>query len=142
MKVMVMVKATPTTETGVMPGGDILARMMDFNERLVKAGILLAGEGLHPSTQGVKILNSGGTQKIVDGPFAETKEMIAGFWLWQVRSLEEAVEWARQMPQVPGAEQDLEIRRVLAAEDFGEAFTPELQAQEEKIRQEAEHRQP
>lgn len=137
MRVMVIVKATKNSETGVMPTEHDLAAMGNFNEELVKAGVMLAGEGLHPSSRGKRIVFSGGKKSVVDGPFAETKELIAGFWLWQVKSMEEAVEWARRCPDpMPGEESQLEIRQVFEAEDFGAEFTPELRAQEERLREE------
>lgn len=138
MRVMVIVKATHNSETGVMPTEKDLAAMGNFNEQLVKAGVMLAGEGLHPSSRGKRIVFSGGKKSVVDGPFAETKELIAGFWLWQVKSMEEAIEWARRCPDpMPGEESVLEIRPVFEADDFGAEFTPELRAQEERIREEA-----
>ena len=141
MKVMVMVKATKNSEAGMMPSEQLLADMGKFNEELVKAGIMLAGEGLHPSAKGKRIRMSAGSRTVVDGPFAETKELVAGFWIWQVRSLDEAVEWARRCPDpMPGEEAELEIRPVFEAEDFGAEFTPELRAQEERLRQEIERR--
>jgi hypothetical protein len=139
MKVMVIVKATKNSEAGIMPSEKLLADMGKFNEELVKAGIMLAGEGLHPSSKGKRVHFSGSKRTVADGPFAETKELIAGFWLWQVRSLDEAVEWARRCPDpMPGEESELEIRQVFSAEDFGEVLTPELRAQEEKLRAELE----
>lgn len=140
MRVMVMVKATKESEAGVMPSTKLLTEMGAFNEELVKAGMILAGEGLHPSSKGIRVTFSKGKQKVIDGPFAETKELIAGFWLWQVTSMEEAVEWVKRMPQAEGMEQDVEIRRVFDAEDFGDAFTPELREQEERQREEAQAR--
>jgi len=141
MKVMVIVKATKNSEAGVMPSEQLLREMGAFNEELVKAGIMLAGEGLHPSTKGKRIQLSGGTRKVVDGPFAETKELIAGYWVWQVRSMEEAVEWARRCPDpMPGEDAELEIRPIFEAEDFGKEYTPELRAQEERLRAEVETR--
>lgn len=137
MRVMVMVKATKDTEAGVMPDTDILTRMGAYNEELVKAGVILAGEGLHPSSKGVRVVHDHGGLKVIDGPFAETKELIAGFWLWQVKSMEEAVEWVKRMPHVKGSEQNIEIRRVFDAEDFGEALTPELREKEERLRAES-----
>ena len=134
MRVMVMVKATKATEAGVMPDTKQLTQMGEYNEELVKAGVILAGEGLHPSSQGVRVTFNNGKKKVIDGPFTETKELIAGFWLWQVKSLEEAVEWIKRMPQFEGAEQDIEIRRVLEADDFGQALTPELREKEERLR--------
>jgi hypothetical protein len=137
MKVMVIVKATKNSEAGVMPDEKLLTAMGKFNEELVKAGVMLAGEGLHPSSRGKRIHISGAGRSVTDGPFAETKELIAGFWLWQVKSMEEAVEWARRCPPpMPGEESVLEIRKVFEAEDFGEAATPELRAAEERLRAE------
>jgi hypothetical protein len=134
---MVIVKATKNSEAGVMPGEELLAKMGKYNEELVKAGVMLAGEGLHPSSKGKRIVLSGGKKTIVDGPFAETKELIAGFWLWQVKDLDEALEWARRCPDpMPGEEGILEIRPVFEADDFGKDFTPELRAQEERLREE------
>ena len=135
MRVMVIVKATRNSEAGVMPGEELLAAMGRYNEALVKAGILQAGEGLHPSSKGKRIRFAGGKTTVVDGPFAETTELVAGFWIWKVQSMEEAVEWARRCPDpMPGEESTLELRRIFEAEDFGEAFTPELRAQEERLR--------
>jgi hypothetical protein len=134
---MVLVKATKNSETGVMPSEQLFAEMGKYNEELVKAGVMLAGEGLHPSSKGKRIVFSGGKKTVLDGPFAETKELVAGFWLWQVKSMEEAVEWARRCPNpMPGEEAILEIRPVFEAEDFGEEFTPELRAQEDNLRAE------
>ncbi|HKY63490.1 MAG TPA: YciI family protein [bacterium] len=139
MKVMVIVKATKNSEAGVMPSEALLTEMGKFNEELVKAGIMLAGEGLHPSVKGKRVQFRGSERRIVDGPFAETKELIAGFWIWQVKSMDEALQWARRCPDpMPGEEAELEIRPVFEASDFGEEFTPELQAQEERLRQEIE----
>lgn len=134
MKVMVMVRATADSENGVMPSTRMLADMGRFNEELVKAGVLLAGEGLKPSSQGARVRFSGKQREVVDGPFAETKELIAGFWLWQVRSLDEAKEWARRCPNPFAIDSELEIRPVFEAEDFGAEFTPELREQEERLR--------
>ena len=137
MRVMVIVKATKNSEAGVMPTEHDLAAMGKYNEELVKAGVMLAGEGLHPSARGKRIVFSRGKKSVVDGPFAETKELIAGFWLWQVKSMEEAIEWARRCPDpMPGEESQLEIRQVLSAEDFGEEFTPELREQLDRIHEE------
>ena len=142
MRVMVIVKATKNSEAGVMPGEELLTAMGKYNEELVKAGIMLAGEGLQPSANGKRVRFSGGRRTVVDGPFAETKELIAGFWLWQVRSMEEALEWARRCPDpMPGEDAELEIRPIFEAEDFGEEFTPELRAQEERLRREIEQQQ-
>jgi hypothetical protein len=139
MRVMVIVKATKNSEAGVMPSEALLAEMGKFNEELVKAGVMLAGEGLHPSSKGKRIVFSGGRKSVIDGPFAETKELIAGFWLWQVRSMEEALEWVRRCPDpMPGEESVIEIRPVFEADDFGKEFTPELRAQEERLRAEVE----
>lgn len=142
MRVMVMVKATKNSEASVMPSEQLLAEMGKFNEELVKAGVMLAGEGLHPSSKGKRVVFSGGKKTILDGPFTETKELVAGFWLWQVKSMEEALEWARRCPDpMPGEEAILEIRPVFEAEDFGQEFTPELRAQEERLRAEIERQQ-
>lgn len=141
MKVMVIVKATKNSEAGVMPSEELHATMGAYNEELVKAGIMLAGEGLHPSSKGKRVRFAGGKRNVVDGPFAETKELIAGFWIWQVRSMDEALEWARRCPDpMPGEEAELEIRPIFEAEDFGEAYTPEIRAQEDRIRAELERK--
>ena len=131
MKVMVIVKASKESEAGVMPSTELLAAMGNYNEELVKAGIMLAGEGLHPSSKGKRVKFTGKQPKVTDGPFTETKELIAGFWIWKVKSMAEAVEWLKRCPMEVGAE--VEIRPVFEAEDFGEAFTPELRAQEERV---------
>jgi len=136
MRVMVIVKANEDSEAGIMPSEQILTDMGNFNEELVKAGVMLAGEGLHPSSKGKRVKFSGGNRLVTDGPFAETRELIAGFWLWQVKSMDEAVEWLKRAPFDGGTE--IEIRQVFEAEDFGEEFTPELREQEERIRAEAE----
>ncbi len=139
MRVMVMIKATKNSEAGVMPNEKLLAEMGKFNEELVKAGVILAGDGLHPSSRGKRVRFSGGKKLVVDGPFAETKELIAGYWIWQVKSMEEAVEWVRRCPDpMPGDEAEIEIRPVFEAEDFGSEFTPELRAQEDRLRAEVE----
>lgn len=139
MRAMVIVKATRNSEAGAMPTEKLLAEMGKFNEDLVKAGVMLAGEGLHPSSRGKRVVFSGGKKIVVDGPFAETKELIAGYWLWQVKNMDEALEWARRCPDpMPGEEATLEIRPVFEAEDFGKEFTPELRAQEERIRSQIE----
>jgi hypothetical protein len=140
MRVMVMVKATSESEAGKMPGTELLAAMGNFNEELVKAGVMLAGEGLHPSARGKRVRFSGSQRTVIDGPFAETKELVAGFWLWEVKSMEEAVEWVRRCPNPMESESEIEIRRVFEAADFGAEFTPELQAQEERLRAESEGR--
>lgn len=135
MRVMVLVKATKNSEAGVMPEEKLLAAMGAFNEELAKAGVILAGEGLKPSSQGKRVRFSGGRKTVLEGPFAETKELIAGFWIWQVKSMEEAVAWAQRCPDpMPGEDSELEIRPVFEAEDFGEEFTPELREQEDRIR--------
>ena len=135
MKVMVMVKATTDSEAGAMPSTELLEAMGKFNEELVNAGVMLAGEGLHPSSRGVRIAFDGPQRRVIDGPFAETRELVAGFWLWQVRSLDEAVEWAKRCPNPMPGPSELEIRPIFEAEDFGAEFTPELRAQEEALRQ-------
>ena len=132
MKVMVLVKANEESEAGIMPSHDLLARMGRFNEELVKAGVMLAGEGLHPSRKGVRVRFDGNRRTVLEGPFAATGELVAGFWLWQVRSMEEAVEWIKRSPFDGGAE--IELRPVFEAEDFGDALTPELREQEERLR--------
>ena len=134
MRVMVMVKATRDSEAGVMPGEQLLADMGRFNEELVKAGVLLAGEGLHPTSKGARMRFSGPSRTLIDGPFAETKELVAGFWLWQVRSMDEAIEWVRRCPNPHPEDCEIEIRPVFEADDFGEALTPELRAQEDRLR--------
>ncbi|HLT39544.1 MAG TPA: YciI family protein [Enhygromyxa sp.] len=142
MRVMVMVKATKNSEAGVMPSEQLIAEMGKFNEELIKAGVMLAGDGLHPSSKGKRVRFGGGKKTVIDGPFAETKELVAGFWIWQVQSMEEALEWVRRCPDpMPGEESEIEIRPVFEAEDFGEEFTPELRAQEEQLRAELERRQ-
>lgn len=138
MKVMVIVKATQESEAGVMPTEQLLTEMGQYNEELVKAGIMLAGEGLHPSSKGVRVRFLGSTRSVTDGPFTETKELIAGYWLWQVESMEEAIAWVKRCPNPMPGDSEIEIRPVFAAEDFGESFTPELQEQEERIRADAE----
>ena len=134
MKVAVLIKATKDSEAGVMPSAELLAAMGKFNESLVKAGILLAGEGLKPSRQGKRVHFSGKHRTVTDGPFTETKELVAGFWLWQVHSIEEAVEWVKRCPNPMLTDSDIEIRPVFEAEDFGENLTPEVKAQEEQLR--------
>jgi hypothetical protein len=134
MRFMVMVRANKDTEAGVMPEERLLAEMGRYNEELVKAGIMLAGEGLHPSSKGARVKFSGASRTVIDGPFAETKELIAGFWLLQVKSLEEAIEWVKRCPNPLDGESEIEIRQVFEAEDFGAEFTPELREQEERLR--------
>jgi hypothetical protein len=142
MRVMVIVKATKNSEAGVMPGEKLLADMGKFNEELVKSGVMLAGDGLHPSKKGKRVRFAGGKRTVIDGPFAETKELIAGYWIWQVKSMDEAVEWVRRCPDpMPGEEATIEIRPVFGAEDFGKEFTPELRAQEERLRSEIDKKQ-
>lgn len=140
MRVMVLIKANQDSEAGNMPGEQLLKDMGAYNEELVKAGIMLAGEGLHPSSRGKRVRFSGTKRTVIDGPFAESKELIAGYWLWQVRSMDEAVEWLKRCPNPMDDESDVEIRQVFEAEDFGEAFTPELREQEERLRAEIESR--
>ena len=135
MRFMVIVKATPESEAGVMPETEMLAAMGAYNEELVKAGVMLAGEGLHPSSKGARVRFSGKERTVIDGPFAETKELIAGFWLWQCASLAEAIEWVRRCPNPMLSESEIEIRQVFSAEDFGEAFTPELREAEDRMRE-------
>ena len=139
MRVMVIIKATKNSEAGEMPSEELFAEMGKFNEELVKAGVMLAGDGLHPSRKGKRVRFAGGKKTVIDGPFAETKELIAGYWIWQVKSIEEAVEWVRRCPEpMPGEEAEIEIRPVFEAEDFGEEFTPELRARDEQLRVEIE----
>jgi hypothetical protein len=132
---MVLVKATRESEAGVMPSEELLTAMGKFNEELVKAGVMLAGEGLHPSSKGKRVRFSGAQRTVIDGPFAETKELVAGFWLWQVKSMAEAIEWLKRCPNPHPGECEVEIRPVFEASDFGEAFTPELREQEARLRQ-------
>ncbi len=134
MRVMVLIKANDKSEAGVLPSEQLLTEMGMFNEELVNAGVMLAGEGLHPSSKGVRVRFSGDKRTVIDGPFTETKELIAGFWLWQVASLEEAIEWVKRIPNPDGDESDVEIRQVFEADDFGEQLTPELREQEERLR--------
>ena len=134
MRVMVMVKATEQSEAGHMPSTELLEAMGRYNEELVKAGVMLAGEGLHPTARGARVRFDGASRTVVDGPFAETKELVAGFWLWQVRSMDEAIEWVRRCPNPHEGHCEIEIRPVFEAEDFGEAFTPELREQEQRLR--------
>ncbi|KNZ33464.1 MAG: dehydrogenase [Methylibium sp. NZG] len=134
MRVMVMVKATKESEAGKMPATELMAAMGAYNEALVKAGVMLAGEGLHPSVRGKRVRFSGEQRTVIDGPFTETGELVAGFWLWQVKSMEEAVEWVRRCPNPMESDSDIEIRQVFEAEDFGAEFTPALRAQEDRLR--------
>jgi len=134
MRFMVLVKADHNSEAGVMPSEQLLAQMGRFNEELVKAGVMQAGEGLHPSSKGARVRFSGEDRQVIDGPFAETKELIAGFWIWKCASLQEAIDWVKRCPNPMPGESEIEIRQVFEAEDFGEAFTPELREQEERLR--------
>jgi hypothetical protein len=136
MRAMIVIKANQDTEAGVLPSEKVLTAMGNFNEELVKAGIMLAGEGLKPSSEGARVRFTGEKTTVIDGPFAETKELIAGFWLWQVRSLEEAIEWVKRVPNPDHQEYEIEIRPVFEAEDFGAEFTPEAREQEERLRAE------
>ena len=139
MRFMILVKADKNSEAGVLPDEKLLAAMMKYNEELAKAGVLLAADGLQPSSKGARVKFSGDKRTVIDGPFAETKELIAGFWLWQVKSKEEAIEWVKRCPNpFPGTEPEIEIRQVFEAEDFGAEFTPELRLQEERLRAQSE----
>ena len=139
MRVMVLIKADKDTEAGILPSEQLLAEMGKYNEELVKAGIMLAGEGLHPSAKGKRVRFSHGKTTVIDGPFTEAKELIAGFWLWQVKSLEEAVEWIKRIPNPDGVQEaEIEIRQVFDAADFGAEFTPELRVQDERLRAQLE----
>jgi hypothetical protein len=138
MRFMVLVKATNESEAGVMPSTELLAAMGKYNEELVKAGVMLAGEGLQPSSKGARVRFNGAKRTVIDGPFAETKELVAGFWLWQCRSKDEAIEWAKRCPNpFPEGESEIEIRQVFEAEDFGAEFTPELREQEQRVAEQA-----
>ena len=138
MRVMVLVKASQESEAGVMPSQEALTEMGEFNEELVKAGVMLAGDGLHPSSKGARVEFDGKQRKVIDGPFAETKELVAGYWVWQVKSMDEAVEWLKRAPFQEG---EVELRPIFEADDFGEAFTPELREQEERLRAQVEANQ-
>jgi len=141
MRFMVMVKATKNSEAGVLPDPKLFEAMGRFNEELVKAGIMKAGEGLHPSSKGARVHFAGDKRTVIDGPFAETKELVAGFWLWECKSLQEAIEWVKKCPNpMPGEDSDIEIRPLYEAEDFGEAFTPEERSREERLRQQIDGR--
>jgi hypothetical protein len=141
MRVMVIVKATKSSEAGALPDEKLLAAMQEYNEELVKAGVMLAGEGLHPSSRGKRVKFSGGKRTVTDGPFAETKELIAGFWLWRVKSMDEAMKWLERCPDpMPGEESVIEVRQVFEAEDFGRELTPELRQREEELRRTIEAR--
>jgi len=137
MRVIVMVKASKDSEAGVMPSQQLLTEMGNFNEELVKAGVMLAGEGLHPSSKGARVKFSGSSRTVVDGPFTETKELVAGFWLWQVKSMDEAIEWVKRCPNPMSTDSEIEIRPIFEAEDFGAEFTPELREQEARLRADA-----
>jgi hypothetical protein len=137
MRFMVIIKATKETEAGVMPSEKLLTEMGRYNEELVKAGVMLAGEGLHPSSKGARVKFSGSERTVIDGPFGETQDLIAGFWLWQVKSKAEAIEWVKRCPNPTGEEAEIEIRQVFEAEDFGAEFTPELREQEQRLRAQA-----
>jgi len=134
MRFMILVKADKNTEAGVLPDETLLTEMQKYNEELVKAGVMRAGEGLHPSSKGARVKFSGAKRTVVDGPFAETKELVAGFWLWEVASKEEAIEWVKRCPNPTGAESEIEIRQIFEADDFGENLTPELREAEERLR--------
>jgi hypothetical protein len=140
MRFMVLVKATPESEAGQLPSTQLLEAMTRYNEELAKAGILLGGEGLQPSSKGARVRFNGSERTVVDGPFAETKELIAGFWLWEVRSMDEAIEWVKRCPNPMEGESEIEIRQVFEADDFGEAMTPELREAEERLRSQVEGR--
>lgn len=142
MKVMVLVKATERSEAGEMPNEELLTQMTDFNEELVNAGVMLAGEGLHPSSKGFRVAFRGGEQEVTPGPFGETRELVAGFWLWQVESMDEAMDWVKRMPSpAEGDEGEVEVRPVFEADDFGENFTPELREREDRMREQVEQSQ-
>ena len=139
MRFMIIVKASKDSEAGNMPSEELLTAMGKYNEELVKAGIMLAGEGLHPSSKGARVRFSGDKRTVIDGPFAETKELVAGYWIWRVKSKEEAIEWAKRCPNpMPGTDAEIEIRQIFEAEDFGEEFTPELREQEDRLRTQLE----
>ena len=142
MRFIVMVKATKDSEAGVLPSQELLTAMGKYNEELVKAGIMVAGEGLHPSSKGARVRFSGNKRTVIDGPFAETKELVAGFWLWNAKSKEEAIEWVKKCPNPMPGDSEIEIRQIFEPEDFGGEFTPELRAQEERIRAEAAAKNP
>lgn len=141
MRVMVIVKASKDSEAGVMPREEMLSEMGKFNEELVKAGVMLAGDGLHPSSRGKRVRFSGTKRTVIDGPFAETKELIAGFWIWQVKSMDEALAWAKRCPNPMNEDSDLEIRPIFEAEDFGAEYTPELRERDDRLRQQIEAQQ-
>jgi len=138
MRIMILMKANKDSEAGVMPSEQVLTQMGNFNEELVKAGIMQAGEGLHPSSKGARVHFSGGKQTVIDGPFSETKELLAGFWMWNVKSMEEAIDWVKRIPNPDNDDFEVELRPVFEMEDFGDEFTPEARAQEERLRAEIE----
>ena len=138
MRVMVLIKANERSEAGEMPSQELLEQMTSYNEELVKAGVMLAGDGLHPSSKGARVALSGDERKVIDGPFAETKELLAGYWLWQVKSFDEAIEWAKRIPNTDGHDGVVELRPVFEPDDFGETLTPELREQEERLRRQTE----
>jgi hypothetical protein len=138
MRFMVIVKASRDTEAGVLPSEKLLAEMMKYNEELAKAGVMKSGDGLQPSSKGARVKFSGSKRTVIDGPFAETKELVAGFWLWETKSLAEAIEWAKRCPNPTGEESELEIRQIFEPEDFGEALTPEIRAREQRVRADIE----
>lgn len=138
MRVMVLIKATEQSEAGELPSQELLEQMTAFNEELVKAGVMLAGEGLHPSSEGARVEFSGSERKVIDGPFAETKELLAGYWVWQVKSMDEAIEWAKRIPNPTGEHGLVEVRPVFEADDFGDEFTPELREREAQLRAQTE----
>jgi hypothetical protein len=140
MRFMVMVKATADSEAGVMPSHELLAAMGQFNEELVKAGVMQAGEGLHPSSKGARVRFAGSQRSVIEGPFAQTGELVAGFWIWKCASLSEAIEWVKRCPNPMPTDSEIEIRQIFEAEDFGEALTPELREQEDKLREQIEKR--
>jgi len=142
MRFMVLVKATKDSENGLMPDQKLLAEMGKFNEELVKAGVMLGGEGLHPSSKGARVKFSGTKRTVIDGPFPETKELIAGYWIWKVKSKEEAIEWVKRCPNPHAGESEIEIRQIFESEDFGAEFTPELRAQEDRLRAQIEKQKP
>ncbi|MFJ2485295.1 YciI family protein [Pseudomonas sp. NPDC087639] len=138
MRFMILVKASADSEAGIMPSEELLTAMGNFNEELVRAGILVAADGLHPSSKGARVQFSGDKRTVIDGPFIETKELVAGYWIWDVKSKEEAIEWVKRCPNpMPGTDSDIEIRQIFSAEDFGTEFTPELREQEERVREQA-----
>jgi hypothetical protein len=140
MRVMVLIKATRDSEAGILPDQKLLTEMQQYNEELVKAGVMLAGEGLQPSSKGARVRFSGGQRLVIDGPFTETKELLAGFWMWQVKSLQEAIDWVKRCPDCAGVDAEIEVRPVFEMEDFGAAVTPELKEREQRLRDEIERK--